>query len=174
MKGNKSIKVLIGSGLVLILLASILVVGCPAPATTTPTGPTATASTAVVPTGKEIKWTWVSLTNPYVISSKANWIRIDHINEKLKGRFIINWVGGEEVIPVFEQPTAVRSGVIQGAFTSSPYYSTYVPAVTAAFLIVMPYKQRMESGFYDFYEQHLREAGFHLFWWQGETAHENC
>ena len=73
----------------------------------------------------------------------------DRVNERSKGELIIKWLGGPEVIGMFEQPGAVRTGTVDLTFVPSAFYRDIVPEAFAMFLAeYYPWEQR-ENGFYD-------------------------
>jgi TRAP-type C4-dicarboxylate transport system substrate-binding protein len=74
---------------------------------------------------------------------------IDLINKELKGKVEIKYVGGPEVVPVFEQIEAVRKGITQISFTAGAHYATLLPSANAFHLSrLMPWEER-KSGFYN-------------------------
>jgi len=74
---------------------------------------------------------------------------IDMMNEGLKGDVAIKYVGGPEVVPVFEQIEAVKKGITHVSFTAGAHYATQLPAANSLHLSrLMPWGER-ESGYYD-------------------------
>jgi TRAP-type C4-dicarboxylate transport system substrate-binding protein len=74
---------------------------------------------------------------------------IDTVNKELKGELSVKFVGGPEVVPVFEQIEAVRKGIIQISFTSGAHYATRLPAANALHISrLFPWEER-KSGFFD-------------------------
>jgi len=71
------------------------------------------------------------------------------LNEAAKGEVILEFAGGPEAIPGFEQPEAVRTGAIDVNFTVTAYYKTMLPEANGHHLSrLTPWEER-ESGFYD-------------------------
>ena len=46
---------------------------------------------------------------------------IDKVNGELKDSIKVNWLGGPEVMPPFEQPEAIRKGIFQIGFIPAAY-----------------------------------------------------
>lgn len=53
------------------------------------------------------------------------------VNEKLKGKVVVNLLGSSEVVPPFEQFEAVRDGVVDVLMTAGAYYKATVPEAAA-------------------------------------------
>jgi TRAP-type C4-dicarboxylate transport system substrate-binding protein len=49
---------------------------------------------------------------------------IDTINKELSGKLEIKYVGGPEVVPVFEQMETLRKGITQISLTVGAHYAT--------------------------------------------------
>ncbi|MFH1953850.1 MAG: TRAP transporter substrate-binding protein DctP [Pseudomonadota bacterium] len=96
--------------------------------------------------------------NAYMVGAKSF---VDKVNTQMAGKVKIVWRGGPEVIASFDQPKAIASGVVDGAFTVEGYYTNLVPV---AFLKVArgmtPWEAR-ESGFYDLFNQQHQKPGLH-------------
>jgi TRAP-type C4-dicarboxylate transport system substrate-binding protein len=74
---------------------------------------------------------------------------IDIINKELSGKLEIKYVGGPEVVPVFEQMETLRKGITQISFTVGAHYATLLPSANSFHLSrLMPWDER-KSGFYD-------------------------
>ncbi len=71
---------------------------------------------------------------------------IDRVNAELKGVIKVNWVGGPEVIPPFEQGDALRKGVIQAGFIPAAYYGGMLPEADAISLSKYDFKKEREKG----------------------------
>jgi TRAP-type C4-dicarboxylate transport system substrate-binding protein len=75
---------------------------------------------------------------------------VNRVNERSKGKLSINWLGGPEVIGVFDQAGAVRKGVVDIAFIFAASYKGIVPGSEALQLTrLMPLEER-QRGTYDF------------------------
>jgi TRAP-type C4-dicarboxylate transport system substrate-binding protein len=82
------------------------------------------------------------------VAAKA-WTWIDNVNKELKGKVEIKYVGGPEVIPVFEQIEAARKGIVDISFTSGSHYGTQLPsAITLHLSKLLPWEER-KSGYVD-------------------------
>lgn len=71
---------------------------------------------------------------------------INRVNTELKDVLKINWVGGPEVIPGFEQAEAIRKNVVQIGFTPAAYYSGLLPEADAISLSKYDFKKEREKG----------------------------
>jgi TRAP-type C4-dicarboxylate transport system substrate-binding protein len=70
---------------------------------------------------------------------------IDKINAEVK-EIKINWVGGPEVMPAFDQPEAVRKGIFQAGFLPAAYYGGLLPEADAISLSKYDFKKEREKG----------------------------
>jgi len=85
--------------------------------------------------------------NHPVMAEANTWVNL--INEKLKGKFHINYVGGPEVIGRYEQGNAIRNGVIDMLFATTADFQDQLPEVSATTLSKLSPTQERKSGFYD-------------------------
>lgn len=82
------------------------------------------------------------------VMSQANaWVAF--INDKLKGKFRVNYVGGPEVIGRYEQLNAMRTGVIDMLFAAEADFTDQMPEVAALVLSKLSPSEERKSGFYD-------------------------
>lgn len=83
---------------------------------------------------------------------------IDRINNDLKGVVKINWLGGPEVMSTFEQPEAIRKGILQIGFIPAAYYMSLLPEADAISLSTYDYKkEREKGGLWDYFvERHKK------------------
>lgn len=83
---------------------------------------------------------------------------VNEVNAALKGKLKINYIGGPEVIPAFEQAGAVGKGVVDIAFNPTAFYQSTFPE-GAAFVLSRKSvtEEREPGGFYDYMvKQHER------------------
>jgi len=93
--------------------------------------------------------------NDPVLVMANTWVR--EVNTKLAGQLRINYVGGPEVITRFQQPEALRTGVIDVIFTPTGDYQDQMPASLAFVLSKLSPSEERKSGFYDFMvEEHAK------------------
>ena len=71
---------------------------------------------------------------------------IDRVNAELKDVIKINFVGGPEVIPAFDQAEALRKGIIQVGFLPAAYYGGLLPEADAISLSRYDFKKEREQG----------------------------
>jgi TRAP-type transport system periplasmic protein len=82
------------------------------------------------------------------VMAQANaWV--NEINEKLKGKFHINYVGGPEVIGRYQQGNAIRNGIIDMLFATQADFQDQIPEGSAFTLSKLSPTQERKSGFYD-------------------------
>jgi TRAP-type transport system periplasmic protein len=82
------------------------------------------------------------------VMTQAN-VWTDTVNEKLKGKLRINYVGGPEVIGRFQQQNAVRTGVVDMTFSVTADFQDELPEVSAFTLSKLGPAEERSSGFYD-------------------------
>jgi TRAP-type transport system periplasmic protein len=83
---------------------------------------------------------------------------IDKVNSELKDSVKINWIGGPEVMPPFDQPEAVKKGIFHVGFLPAAYYGGLLPAADAISLSKYDFKkEREKGGVYDYFiEMHKK------------------
>jgi len=82
------------------------------------------------------------------VLAQAN-VWVDTVNEKLKGKLRINYVGGPEVIGRFQQQNAVRTGVVDMSFSVTADFQDELPEVSTFTLSRISPAEERKSGFYD-------------------------
>jgi TRAP-type transport system periplasmic protein len=93
--------------------------------------------------------------NDPVLTMANAWV--SEVNSKLSGKLRINYVGGSEVITRFQQPEALRTGVIDVIFVPSGDYQDQVKASPAFVLSKISPSEERKSGFYNFMlEEHAK------------------
>lgn len=83
---------------------------------------------------------------------------VNEVNAALKGKLKVNYVGGPEVIPAFQQAGAVGKGIVDIAFNPTAFYQSTFPEA-AAFVLSRKSvtEERAPGGFYDYMvRQHER------------------
>lgn len=93
---------------------------------------------------------------------------IDRVNTELKEVLKVNWVGGPEVMPPFEQHEAVRKGIFQVGFIPAAYYGGILPEADAISLSRYDFKkEREKGGTWDYFvERHKKINMMLLGTWQ--------
>ena len=93
--------------------------------------------------------------NDPVLAMANAWV--SEVNSKLSGKLRINYVGGSEVITRFQQPEALRTGVIDVIFVPSGDYQDQVKTSPAFVLSKISPSEERKSGFYNFMlEEHAK------------------
>jgi TRAP-type C4-dicarboxylate transport system substrate-binding protein len=85
--------------------------------------------------------------NHPVLAQANAWV--DLVNQELKGKLRVNYVGGPEVIGRFQQQNAVRTGVIDMTFSVTADFQDELPEVSAFVLSKISPAEERKSGFYD-------------------------
>ncbi len=85
---------------------------------------------------------------------------VNRVNEQCKDAIKIDWVGGGEVIPGFDQAEALRSNTVQVIFNPTAYYAPLAPEVNAFTLSKLTMEEeRKPGGFYDYMVQRHKKLG---------------
>ena len=85
---------------------------------------------------------------------------IDRINERAKGRLVIKYRGGPEVIPPPNLGTAVKNGVVDICTTTVGYYEAIVPGIGALMLTELtPDEERQRQNLIDYVDKLHIEKG---------------
>lgn len=82
------------------------------------------------------------------VLAQAN-VWVDTVNQNLKGKLRVNYVGGPEVIGRFQQQNAVRTGVVDMTFSVTADFQDELPEVQAFVLSRISPAEERKSGFYD-------------------------
>jgi len=85
---------------------------------------------------------------------------VDRVNAECGDAVKIDWVGGPEVIPGFDQAEAVRNNTVQVIFNPAAYYAPQAPEVNAFQLSKLSMEEeRKPGGFYDFMVERHKKIG---------------
>lgn len=85
---------------------------------------------------------------------------VDTVNKECADTIKIDWVGGPEVIPGFDQAEAVRNNTVQVTFNPAAYYAPLAPEVNAFQLSKYTMAQEREpGGFYEFMVERHKKIG---------------
>ena len=95
------------------------------------------------------KLNMVSFLPPHFTSMKYVGVFRDKINKRSNGELFIDWKGASEVIPMFDQPEAVRKGVIDIVVAPTAWSESRVPQGTVIQLSERTPSEERENGFYD-------------------------
>jgi len=90
---------------------------------------------------------FIPKNNPILVPAN-NWVA--EVNQAMKGKLQINWVGGSEVIPRNQLLEAVRTGVLDIAITvTADYQDQFLPAPAYWLSRLSPSEER-KSGFFNY------------------------
>ena len=81
----------------------------------------------------------------------------DEINAALKGELKINYVGGPEIVPRFDQHEAVKNGVLDMAFIVGADLQDRVPEAMGMVLSRLDPSQERASGFFEYIDGLFQE-----------------
>jgi TRAP-type C4-dicarboxylate transport system substrate-binding protein len=103
----------------------------------------------------------------------ANWVYsksflafVKKANDAGKGVFAIQVRGGPEAIGMFEQPNAVRDGVVDMVYTPCAFYAGSVPECDAVSASTIDGPAARKNGAYDaLKEAHIRRHGVYYLGW---------
>jgi TRAP-type C4-dicarboxylate transport system substrate-binding protein len=96
-------------------------------------------------------------TNPIAFSA-VHWV--EEMNKKGKGEIVVNWKGGPEIIPIFDQPQAVVNGVIDINYAPPNYYAGLLPGADVMELSnFYPADQGPGSSIYEFMVRMYKPRG---------------
>ena len=85
---------------------------------------------------------------------------VNRVNDKCKDAIKIDWVGGPEVIPGFDQAEALRKNTVQVIFNPTAYYAPIFPEGNAFPLSKLTMQEeRKPGGFYDFMVKRHKRIG---------------
>lgn len=105
----------------------------------------ALAGTANVATAKEV----INLVHPFpdpVIYTKSCKQMVRKLNKAGQGKFEVRVKGGHETINMFQQPQAVRTGVVDMACTAAAFYAKNVPENEAVDTTNISSQEARENG----------------------------
>ncbi len=133
-----------------------------APVSTTAAPATTTTTSAPASSGKiTIKAVTFQPKTATVLKTFGTYINM--VTEKSKGDITINWVGGADVIPAFDQGGAVRDGVVDMAVLPTSYFSQLNAAVMAtAILSQSTPMDEYNNGIFDFMNSEAAKVNLHL------------
>src|SRR5687768_12737004 len=83
------------------------------------------------------------------VMAQAN-LWVNTVNEQLKGKFRVNYVGGPEVIGRYQQIEALRNGVLEMSLSVAADYQDQLPEVSVFPLSKLSPSEERKSGFYDY------------------------
>ncbi len=133
---------------------------------------TAAATAAVLGSAAawaEDKVTAVHAFPPFLVYTKSFLAMVDDINARGKGIVQIEVRGGPEAIGMFQQPAAVRDGVVDMVHTPGSFYGKNVPEIDAMVAAtVTPMEARANGGAALMDEAHQKRFNVkHLGWVDG-------
>lgn len=86
---------------------------------------------------------------------------VDRINEKAKGELVIKVRGGQEVIPMPDQPMAVKRGTVDIGMGPAGFLKSIVPGADCARLSRMDQKDERRIGAVDYLKGQYEKGGLY-------------
>jgi TRAP-type transport system periplasmic protein len=93
---------------------------------------------------------------------------VKKVNDEGKGVLQINYVGGPKAIPTFEQPAALRSGVVDLANTTTSFAAPVIPEGLALNYTDMKMAEMRKNGTIDYLNKIFLEKGLYYLARTGE------
>ena len=91
------------------------------------------------------------------------------VNQKLKGKVIVSYLGASEVVPAFEQFEAVRDGVVDVIMGVGSYYKGQLPEGAATLGTSKSPAELRKNGYFDLMRKVHAEKGVHFLAMSGGT-----
>ncbi|MEW6664535.1 MAG: TRAP transporter substrate-binding protein DctP [Thermodesulfobacteriota bacterium] len=82
----------------------------------------------------------------------------DKINERSKGELFIDWKGAAEVIPMMDQPEAVRKGVVDIVVAPTAWSESRIPQATILQLSERTPTEERQVGFHDWLNKKIQKG----------------
>jgi TRAP-type transport system periplasmic protein len=101
---------------------------------------------------------------PKNLTNTVNFLKwVERTNAKGKGIVRLDYRGGPEAIPTFEQGEAVRNGVVDMVYTPSNYYAGQVPETDAVVASNVPPMETRKNGGFELLNQiHQKKMNVYL------------
>lgn len=85
---------------------------------------------------------------------------VDRVNDEFSGDVNIDWLGGGEVIPGFDQAQALQNNIVQIIFNPTAYYAPLAPEMNAFSLSKLSMsEERKPGGFYEYMDERHKKIG---------------
>jgi TRAP-type transport system periplasmic protein len=118
------------------------------------------ATTGIVLAQQPITLRGITPWTPDYDLSKGFFTFQQMVNEKLKGKVTVSYVGGPEVAAPNQQFQALKNGVVDVLLGAAAYYRTEVPMAWAVQFVQKTPPELRKSGYYDLMRKiHLDQGG---------------
>ncbi|MFC1867686.1 TRAP transporter substrate-binding protein DctP [Thermodesulfobacteriota bacterium] len=98
---------------------------------------------------------------PFIDTVVVKKFFVNRVNEKAKGELKITVKGGPEVFPPFEQPIAVKKGLVDMCLTGYTFFATLVPGGDLFRAAEFTPKELRERGADDFFREKCAKFGLY-------------
>jgi TRAP-type C4-dicarboxylate transport system substrate-binding protein len=132
-----------------------------APKTTAPATSAAPAPTTATP-AKTYTLKAISFAARNIFSVSGIFTLADKVKELSKGQLTIQYMGGPEIIPVFQQAEAVRKNVVNMSVIPATMYDGLVPLGNLMEISELTFEEELKAGVIDYYNTLHEKAGLHL------------
>lgn len=95
--------------------------------------------------------------DPHIVQMAGYHVFVDLVEERSNGRIKIDYVGGPEAIPSFNQGDAVSNGTIDMTWNASGYYSELVPEALVPAASELTYEEELERGSWEYLSKYHEE-----------------
>ncbi len=148
--------------LMLILAALPFMAACAQPAPSPAPTPTPAPTPAPLPPSEPIVLKAVTAFPRITNITQAFLMYQRNVNELAKGELVIQYIGGPEVMSIFDMASAARRGVIDLAFVFTGAYSGLVPAAKVLRNSKLSYEEERKRGLYNLFQQEYKKAGLYF------------
>jgi len=94
---------------------------------------------------------------------ESQWVK--KLNERAKGKLVVNFRGGPEIMGVFDQAKAVGAGAIDIAFSAAGFYGNLVPGADVFRVPDMTAAQWHQDGTIDYMRELHGQKGIYFVGW---------
>lgn len=109
------------------------------------------------PVSEKVTFKTVSAWPEKNTMNDALWMLQKKVQEKSQGKLGLQWGGGPEAIPAFQLAEALRSGIVDLAWTAHTYNVSQLPVVEGAKLSKLTPWEERASGAYEFLNKLYQE-----------------
>ncbi len=155
--------------LAILLLSSVILVGCPADDTPPPPPPPPPTDDGEPPPPPAETYTFeaVSFQPKGMKGVEPMQMYADSVAEMSNGQIIIDWIGGPDIVPGREQHQAVKDGVIDIALNRAHAYRGEIPETMILPMSEVPAWVERERGMYEYMNERHKDTWNTV--WLGRT-----
>ncbi len=140
--------------LAMVLIGGLIFSGCgttSSPQASKPASSQAPASsTPAAPASQSITFQEVTFVPKTSLGAEAAKRLAQQVTERSNGQLTIKYLGGPEVMPAMDLPSAVKAGTIDIALFPSTFATSFVPEIFSLPLTQIPPWEERQGGLYDY------------------------